>query len=122
MIYFKYAIWVFIYTILFALAALYYGSALDGFVKLYEDAVIDHKVKSKFRLLIEIGLQLGATAVGVYCFREIIDGAVRSVFKIDKSPDKFAAVVISAVVFSQQPQLIHKIRTVFTNVDAGDLS
>ena len=117
LLYPKYAMWVFIYTILFASSAILYGKLLDTISLKYDRVFLkENEKKSKLRLIIEVFLQLGATSVGVYIFREIINFAVRSYFKIEKKPDRFAVVVVAPVIFSQQANLIDKIETLYDNV------
>ena len=111
LIYPKYALWVFVYTILFAMCSLFFGKLLETLASKYDRAFLQkNQNKHKFRLILEICLQLGATSVGVYIFRELITSGMQHLFKIDKKPHNFAAVVISTVVFSQQPMLMNKIK------------
>ena len=117
LIYPKYAMWVFIYTILFSLSSVLYGKLLDIISLKYDRVFLkENEKKSKLRLIIEVCLQLGATSVGVYIFREIINFAVRSYFKIEKKPDEFAVVVVAPIIFSQQANLMYKIETLYDNV------
>ena len=116
-IYPKYAMWVFIYTSLFALSSILYGKILDYLSVKYENAFLANgEKKSKIRMLFEICLQLGATSVGVYIFRELINFAVRYFFDIMKSPDEFAVVVVAPVIFAQQPNLMNKIKNLYSDV------
>lgn len=109
--------WVFIYTSLFALFSILYGKFLDYLAIEYDSSFLkDGDEKSKFRLVFEICLQLGATSVGVYVFRELISAVVRSYFNIEKSPDEFAVVVVAPVIFAQQPKLMEKIKTVYADI------
>ena len=117
LLYPKYAMWVFIYTILFASSAILYGKLLDTISLKYDRVFLkENEKKSKLRLIIEVFLQLGATSVGVYIFRELINFGLRSYFKIEKKPDRFAVVVVAPVIFSQQANLIDKIETLYDNV------
>ena len=61
------------------------------------------------RLILEIGLQLGMTSVGVYIFKELINFIIRNYFNIEKNPDRFAAAILAPVIFAQQPNLMNKI-------------
>ena len=113
-IYPKYIFWVFIYTILFSIISIFYGHLLEQIANSYDTWFAKQGfAKTKVQYALEIGTQLGATAVGIYVLREYIDFGIRYFFKIDKKPDKFAALIISAVVFSQQPSLIAKIKRLF---------
>jgi len=116
-IYFKYAVWVFIYTSLFALSAVLYGKFLDYLSLKYSEAFLENgEKKSKTILVIEVCIQLGATSVGVYIFRELITHVIRSYFDIEKSPDEFAALVVAPVIFAQQPYLMEKVSNVFEDI------
>ena len=109
--------WVFIYTILFSFSSVLYGKLLDIISLKYDRVFLkENEKKSKLRLIIEVCLQLGATSVGVYIFRELINFAVRSYFKIEKKPDEFAVVVVAPIIFSQQANLMYKIETLYDNV------
>lgn len=113
-IYPKYAMWVFIYTILFAISSILYGKFLDYLAIKYDDLFIpDGDKKSKVRLIFEVCIQLGFNSVGVYVFRELITFVIRSYFKIEKSPDEFATLVVAPIIFSQQPILMQKIKEIF---------
>ena len=112
-IYPKYAMWVYIYTILFAFNAVVYGSLLDYlFVKYDRMFLKNNEKKTNLRLIIEIGLQLGMTSVGVYIFKELINFIIRNYFNIEKNPDRFAAAILAPVIFAQQPNLMNKITMV----------
>ena len=116
-IYFKYAVWVFIYTSLFALSAILYGKFLDYLAIKYDEAFLKNgEKKHKARLILEVCLQLGATSVGVYIFRELITHVIRSYFDIEKRPDTFAALVVAPVIFSQQPFLMGKVSNMFEDI------
>jgi hypothetical protein len=116
-IYPKYAMWVFIYTSLFALCSILYGKFLDYLATKYDRVFLeDGEEKYLGRLVFEICLQLGATSVGVYIFREFISFVLRSYFDIEKSPDDFAVVVVAPVIFAQQPKLMEKIKNIYVNV------
>ena len=109
--------WVFIYTSLFALCSILYGKFLDYLASKYDRLFLnDGEEKRIGRLVFEICLQLGATSVGVYIFRELISFVLRSYFDIKKSPDEFAAVVVAPVIFAQQPKLMEKIKNIYVNV------
>lgn len=106
--------WVFIYTSLFALCSILYGKFLDYLATKYDRLFLeDEEKKHLSRLVFEICLQLGATSVGVYVFRELVSFILRSYFEIIKKPDEFAAVVVAPVIFAQQPKLMEKIKNIF---------
>ena len=116
-IYPKYAMWVFVYTILFSLCSMLYGKFLDYLAVKYDNAFLNNgETKSKFRLIIEICLELGATSVGVYVFRELINFVVRYYFKVEKSPGEFAVVVVAPIIFALQPKLMEKIKNLYVDI------
>jgi hypothetical protein len=116
-IYPKYTMWVFIYTSLFALCSILYGTFLDHLATKYDRAFLkDGEEKNKSRLVFEICLELGATSVGVYVFRELISLVMQTYFDIEKKPDNFAAVIVAPVIFAQQPKLMEKIKTVYADI------
>ena len=107
--------WVFIYTSLFAICSILYGKLLDYLSIKYDNLFLENnEEKHKARLILEICLQLGATSVGVYVFRELISFGIRSYFDIKKSPDDFAVVVVAPVIFAQQPNLMEKIKNIYS--------
>ena len=116
-IYPKYAMWVFIYTCLFAMCSILYGKLLDYIAVKYDNLFLKNgEKKNKVRLILEVCLQLGATSVGVYIFRELVNFAVRYFFDIMKSPDEFAVVVVAPVIFAQQPNLMEKIKNIYLDL------
>ena len=113
-IYPRYAMWVYIYTILFATSSILYGKLIDYLVIKYDDAFIpDGDKKTKARLIFEVCIELGFNSVGVYVFRELITFVIRYYFKIEKNPDAFATLVVAPIIFSQQPRLMQKIKEIF---------
>lgn len=113
----KYAMWVFIYTIMFSSCSILYGKFLNYLTTKYDRAFLkDGENKSKIRLIIEVGLELGATSVGVYIFRELVDFLIRKIIDVPEDPGAFAAVVVAPVIFAQQPILIEKIKNVHANI------
>lgn len=109
--------WVFIYTILFSLCSILYGKFIDYLATKYDRAFLkDDEKKSKIRLIIEVCLELGATSVGIYIFRELVDFLIRKNIDVSKDPGAFAAVVVAPVIFAQQPTLIEKIKNVYANI------
>ena len=117
LIYPKYAMWIFIYTILFSCSSILYGKLLDMISLKFERLFLkENEEKSKLRLIIEVFLQIGATSVGVYIFRDVISYAIRYYFHIENNPDKFAVVIVAPIIFAQQPILMEKIQTLYERI------
>ena len=111
----KYGLWVSIYTSIYALISLGLGASLEYITNKFDNFLVEDGVrKTKFRLIIEICLQLIANAVGMYLIRTIIERFLTGRFKIEKTPEQFATLIISTVIFAVQPTLMEKITSVFT--------
>ena len=102
-IYPEYAFWIFIYAIIFLTIGVSVGEILNNLFPKYD------KEKSETRLLLEIYLQVGLIAVISYIFREYADFILKYTFKIEKSPEKFAVLIVAPTMFSQQKELIKKL-------------
>ena len=111
----KYVIWVSIYTSIYSIISLGLGASIEYITFKFDNFLVeDGAQKSKLRLVIEICLQLIANAVGMYLIRTIIEKFLTGRFNIQKSPEQFATLVISTVIFAVQPTLMDKITSVFT--------
>ena len=106
-IYWNYAIWIFVYSIVFLSIGVSIGELLNIMMPKFDEN------KSKITILIEIYLQIGLIAVSTYIFREIVHYIFNSTFNIKKKPDKFAVLIIAPTMFSQQSELIKKIHYVW---------
>ena len=116
-IYPKYAMWIFIYTVLFSFSSILYGKFLDVIAEKYDRLFLnENEQKSKLRLIIEVCLQLGTTSIGVYIFRELLRVYLQKYFKVEHAPDEFAALVVAPIIFAQQPTLMNKITSIYDNI------
>ena len=106
-IYWNYAMWIFVYSIVFLSIGVSIGELLNIMMPKFDEN------KSKITILIEIYLQIGLIAVSTYIFREIVHYIFNSRFNIKKKPDKFAVLIIAPTMFSQQSELIKKIHYVW---------
>lgn len=102
-IYPKYAFWIIIYAIIFFNIAVTIGKILDTYLPKYD------KDKKESILLLEIYLQIGLIALSTYIFRENVDFILKNLFKIKKSPDKFAILIVAPTMFGQQKELMKKL-------------
>lgn len=106
-IYWDYAKWVFIYSIIFLTIGVTIGKLLERYMPVHDDK------KHKLVVLLEIYLQIGAIAVLTYLMREYVEAFLNLYFRIQKRPGKFAALVIAPTLFSQMPNLINKLHHVW---------
>lgn len=102
-IYPKYAFWIIIYAIIFFNIGVTIGKILDTYLPKYD------KDKKESILLLEIYLQIGLIALSTYIFRENVDFILKNLFKIKKSPDKFAILIVAPTMFGQQKELMKKL-------------
>ena len=102
-IYPKYAFWIIIYAIIFFNIGVTIGKILDTYLPKYD------KDKKESILLLEIYLQIGLIALSTYIFRENVDFILKNLFKINKSPDKFAILIVAPTMFGQQKELMKKL-------------
>lgn len=102
-IYPKYAFWIIIYAIIFFNIGVTIGKILDTYLPKYD------KDKKESILLLEIYLQIGLIALTTYIFRENVDFILKNLFKINKSPDKFAILIVAPTMFGQQKELMKKL-------------
>ena len=102
-VYPQYAFWIFIYAILFLTIGVSAGEILNNLFPKYD------KNKSKKILLLKIFLQVGLVAVISYIFREYADFVLKNTFKIQRSPENFAVLIVAPTMFSQQKELLKKL-------------
>ena len=110
--------WIIVYTSLFAIASISYGRFLNYLAEKYDEKYFtDGKEKSDALLIFEICIELGANSVGVYIFKKIINFVINKVFNLKTSPDEIAAIIVSPVIFSQQPKLMEKISNLYNTLE-----
>ena len=75
------------------------------------------KTKSKVRIYLEIILQIILNVLFIYILREYVLYFFRQILKIDfyGSPDKFAIFIVASGMYSQQWEMIKKIKYVWNN-------
>ena len=103
----KYALWIFIYAILFLTFGVSIGELLNKIMPIYDEN------KSKIEVFLEVSLQIGLIAITTYAFREFINIFLKGTFNIYKKPDKFAVLIVAPTMFSQQSELIKKIHHIW---------
>ena len=102
----KFALVVFIVSILFATTGIISGKVLENvFPKL-------NASKGKPVIYIESMVQIGTIALITYGFRIIIDNLIQRYFKTDKfkQADKFAVIVAAPTIFLLQDSLKNKLK------------
>ena len=108
-IYWNYALWIFLYSIVFLTLGVSFGKILDNIIPKLD------KNKSKIVILMEVYLQIGLISVITYILREIVHYIFNITFSIEKKPDKFAVLILSPTLFSQQSELIKKINYIWNS-------
>ena len=116
-IYWDYAFWIMIFTILFFNIVVYIGQIVEKLVPEFnENNINNNKKLNKIKILFEVYLQISVLVTLVYLMREIVGHYLRKIFNIQKNPDKFATLIVSPTVFMQLPKLKNKIKFVSNNV------
>jgi hypothetical protein len=106
-IYWDYAFWIFVYSIIFSSLGVTIGKLLEKYMP-----KLDEK-KHKILTLLEIYFQLGLVVILTYILREYVDVIFRSFFRINKKPDRFSALIIAPTLFSQMPTLVDKLNHIW---------
>ena len=106
-IYPQYAATIFVTSIIFAFTSLTFGNTVDKNFPKFD------KHKTKNVILLEISIQIGILATFAYVYRSVIGYAIRHQFKIYGKPDTFATLVVAPTMFSQQTELMKKIKYIW---------
>lgn len=106
-IYWDYVFWIFVYSIIFSSLGVTIGKLLEKYMPKLD------KKKHKILTLLEIYVQLGLVVILTYFLREYVDFIFRSLFKINKKPDRFSSLIIAPTLFSQMPTLIDKLDNIW---------
>lgn len=115
-IYWDYAFWIMIFTILFFNIVVYIGQIVEKLVPDFNENNINNNKLNKIKILFEVYLQISVLVTLVYLMRESVGHYLRKIFNIQKNPDKFATLIVSPTVFMQLPKLKKKIKFVSNNV------
>jgi hypothetical protein len=83
---------------------------LDNFLPKYD------KNKPKWRTLTEIYIQLIMIVSTSYIVREVLNYLIKGHLGVIGHPDKFAIIILGSPMFSQQPNLLDKIKYIWINV------
>ena len=108
--YYKYAAHIALYAIIFVTVGVTISKLLDDYMPR-----LDEK-KSKAVLLFEIYIQITILVISTYIFREYVNYFLRQMLNIYGNPDKFAILILATPMFSQQPNLIGKIKHVWKDL------
>lgn len=111
----KYISLIFIYGILFFILGVTFAKFNEKLFPVFNDKEM---TKPKYIILIEATLQILTTIIITYIIRSI----VRLIFydllqfknKLNRSPDKFAVIIVAPTMFAAQPNLTNKIRYIWT--------
>jgi len=108
--YYKYAAHISLYAIIFLTMGVTISKLLDDYMpKLDEN-------KNKLVLLFEIYIQIILLVIATYIFREYVNYFLRNILNIYGNPDKFAILILATPMFSQQQNLIGKIKHVWADL------
>lgn len=103
-IYPKYISSIFVTSVIFLACSVTIGKKLNDLFPPLD------KKKSKNIIYLEVALQIGLIACLTHIFREYIGYFMKQAIQTEGNPDKFAALVVAPIIFSQQPELIAKIK------------
>lgn len=114
-IYWDYALWIMVFSIIFFNCVVYIGQFLEWIMPKFDSESKKTRL-DKAKILLEVYLQIALLVAMAYIMREVVGHYMRSIFKINKNPDKFATLIVSPAVFSQMINLKKKIVFVSNNV------
>jgi len=109
-IYLSYLRHITVYTVLIFTIMVTICKKLDEFIPKYDEN------KPKWRTLSEIYLQLILIVSISYIVRELLNYFIKGPLGVVGQPDRFAIIILGAPMFSQQPNLIEKIKHIWRNV------
>lgn len=108
--YLSYLVNISIYTVLIFTIMVTFTKKLDKYIPKYDET------KKRWITICEIYFQL-IMIVGIsYIVREVLNYYIKSSLDIVGNPDKFAIIILGAPMFSQQPNLINKIKFIWKNI------
>ena len=117
-IYPKYTALIFLTSVLFLVVGVTIAKGFENIFPKFKIDKKENKMTKKMRLFVEVAIQIGAIGMITYIFREVIVKTIKMVFgkkNVFGSPDKYAIIIVSPTMFSQQPTLIKKINYIWNN-------
>ena len=109
-IYISYLRHIAIYTILIFTIMVTICKKIDNFLPKYD------KNKPKWRTLTEIYLQLVLIVSISYIVRDLLNYIIKEPLGVIGNPDRFAIIILGSPMFSQQPNLLYKIKYIWRTV------
>jgi hypothetical protein len=111
----KYISLIIIYGILFFLLGVTLAKYNEKLFPPFDKSILQ---KSKARVLLEATLQVLTSILITYFIRiiarVIFDNLLQFTDKLGRSPDKFAVIIVAPTMFAAQPNLLNKIRYIWS--------
>ena len=111
----KYISLIIIYGILFFTLGVTFAKLNEKLFPVFNKAELS---KPKYIILIEATLQILTTIIITYMIRSfvrlIFDTLLQFSNKLNRSPDKFAVIIVAPTMFAAQPNLTNKIRYIWS--------
>ena len=111
----KYIILIIIYGILFFILGVTLAKFNEKLFPKFDKTTL---TKKKYIVLIEATLQILITILITYIIRHIVrtifDNLLKFKNKLNRSPDKFAVIIVAPTMFAAQPNLTNKIRYIWS--------
>ena len=108
--YMSYLVNIAIYSVLIFTIMVTFCKKLDQFIPSYDES------KKKWKTVVEIYSQLVIVVCVSYIIRELLNYYIKGPLGVIGSPDKFAIIILGSPIFSQQPNLMKKIKMIWKNV------
>lgn len=111
----KYISLIIIYGILFFILGVTFAKLNEKLFPVFNKSTLS---KPKYKVLIEATLQILTTIIITYMIRSIVrimfDNLLQFKNRLNRSPDKFAVIIVAPTMFAVQPNLTNKIRYIWS--------
>ena len=111
----KYISLIIIYGILFFILGVSLAKLNEKLFPIFNKSTLS---KPKYKVLIEATLQILTTIIITYMIRSIVrimfDNLLQFKNRLNRSPDKFAVIIVAPTMFAAQPNLTNKIRYIWS--------
>ena len=116
----KYITLIIIYGILFFILGVTLAKLNENLFPVFDNSTLS---KPKYIILVEATLQILITIIITYIIRSLVrlifDNLLKFKDKLNRSPDKFAVIIVAPTMFAAQPNLLNKIRYIWS-IDSPD--